>query len=206
MDTKQAQTLIDREIQRIGQQQPTPGLYLPIQYLLDHTRARPFAMLAMHTYALFREELEPAAPLAVGLELYYEFILMTEDLLRDRSRFGQHPAVHRRWDQNAVILSGDVMLIYSYQLIARSGLLDPEVLRRYTLACRAMVESLYLREVGPQSAEAMGAPLDTMATKRSLFGGLALELPARLAQANPRQQKHLHHLGKLLAGRFTCRS
>ncbi len=182
MDFLRAHEWIDREFRRIGEGQAVPGLYAPIWYLLERDPGRHHAILSLLSYAPGGKSIQQAVPLAAGMEVFHEFLLMTEDLLRDRNRTAGRPAVHRRWDQNAVILSGDVMLIYAYQLLEEAGITDRENLSRFTTACRMALESCYLLDVeGPSGSVASTENwLDRVGEKRAAFTRVAMALGARL--------------------------
>ncbi len=168
MDIDKAKACIENHLRRIAREETTPGLYAPIRYLLDQDPKRPFALLCLAAYSLLEEDTETAAPLAAGLELFHTFLLMTDDLLLERERFAPAPAVHQKWDRNAVILTGDVMLIYSCRLVAETGKLDVHGLNRYMEVCRKILEH---------------RSRDANADYRPLLAGLCTELAARFASA-----------------------
>ena len=95
------------------------GLYKPIRYVLGMggKRVRPVLMLLI--YNVYKDDLEKALPVAIGLETYHNYTLLHDDVM-DRAEVRRgHPCVHKVWDENTAILSGDSMLVMAYQLVAQ---------------------------------------------------------------------------------------
>lgn len=93
------------------------GLYEPIEYVLGlgGKRLRPVLMLL--AYNLYREDVERIFPQAAGIETYHNFTLLHDDLMDNADMRRNKPAVHKKWDENTAILSGDAMLILAYQFM-----------------------------------------------------------------------------------------
>ena len=99
------------------------GLYGPVGYVLSSGGKRVRPMLMLLAYGLYRDDYEAILPAAVGLEIYHNHTLLHDDLMdRADMRHGR-PTVHRRWDDNTAVLSGDVMLIMAFRHVmqARCG-------------------------------------------------------------------------------------
>jgi len=54
---------------------------------------------------------------AVGLETYHNYTLLHDDLMDNADMRRGHDTVHKKWDANKAILSGDSMLVLAYQRI-----------------------------------------------------------------------------------------
>ncbi|MGN1256749.1 MAG: polyprenyl synthetase family protein [Bacteroidaceae bacterium] len=95
------------------------GLYEPIKYVLSLGGKRIRPVLMLMAYNMYRQDVESIMPVALGLEVYHNFTLLHDDLM-DRAdvRRGK-PCVHKVWDDNTAILSGDNMLVMAYQLMSR---------------------------------------------------------------------------------------
>jgi geranylgeranyl diphosphate synthase type II len=52
---------------------------------------------------------------ALALETYHNYTLLHDDLMDNADLRRGHQTVHRRWDANTAILSGDSMLVLAYQ-------------------------------------------------------------------------------------------
>lgn len=91
-------------------------LYEPMIYImgLGGKRLRPVLTL-MITEAL-KEDYKKALPAALALELFHNFSLVHDDIMDAAPLRRGKATVHSKWDINTGILSGDAMLIRSYQL------------------------------------------------------------------------------------------
>lgn len=98
--------------------EPT-GLYDPIGYVLGlgGKRLRPVLMLL--AYNLYKEDVARIFSQAAGIETYHNFTLLHDDLMDKADMRRNKPTVHKKWDENTAILSGDAMLILAYQFMMK---------------------------------------------------------------------------------------
>lgn len=94
------------------------SLYEPIKYVLSlgGKRIRPVMMLL--AYNLYKERPEDILSSACALETYHNYTLLHDDLMDHASMRRGHQTVHKRWDENTAILSGDSMLVLAYERLA----------------------------------------------------------------------------------------
>lgn len=91
------------------------GLYEPIAYTLALGGKRIRPRLLLLAYSLYRDDVERALPAAIGLETYHNHTLLHDDLMDKADVRRGKPTVHRKWDANTAILSGDTMLILAFR-------------------------------------------------------------------------------------------
>lgn len=121
---KTFQTYLDTVNQAIAAipypEQPSQ-LYEPIAYhmALGGKRVRPVLVL-MACDTLGGEE-DIALDAALGVEMFHNFTLLHDDVMDNADVRRGKPTVHRRWNSNTAILSGDTMLTLATQFIARTG-------------------------------------------------------------------------------------
>ncbi|MBR6285032.1 MAG: polyprenyl synthetase family protein [Muribaculaceae bacterium] len=113
--------IVNQAIASIAYPSTPSRLYDPIAYTMSLGGKRLRPVLTLMSCAAMGGNVEDALPAAVGLELFHNFTLLHDDVM-DRAdvRRGQ-PTVHRRWNDNVAILSGDAMLTLATQHIARVG-------------------------------------------------------------------------------------
>ena len=94
------------------------SLYEPIQYVLSlgGKRIRPVLMLL--SYNLWKDDPERILMPAVAVETYHNYTLLHDDLMDNADKRRGHVTVHKKWDANTAILSGDSMLVVAYQRLA----------------------------------------------------------------------------------------
>ena len=97
------------------------GLYDPLRYMMEIGGKRIRPRLCLTAYSLFKDSfsdeiLFPAA----ALEVLHSFTLIHDDIMDKADVRRGVPTVYKKWDENTAILSGDVMSIESYKLIAKA--------------------------------------------------------------------------------------
>ena len=90
-------------------------LYEPIRYVLSIGGKRIRPVLMMLTYELFRDDPEQIMMPACAIETYHNYTLLHDDLMDNADLRRGHQTVHKKWDANTAILSGDSMLVLAYQ-------------------------------------------------------------------------------------------
>ena len=101
---------------------PEPaGLYDPLRYMIQIGGKRIRPRLCLTSYALYKDSfsdeiLTPAA----AIEVFHSFTLIHDDIMDKADVRRGVPTVYRKWDENTAILSGDVMSIESYKMIAKA--------------------------------------------------------------------------------------
>ena len=118
-NSKELLEMVNAAIAALPYDREPKRLYAPVGYVLSlgGKRIRPVLMLMGHN--LFRDNVADALPVAVGLETYHNYTLLHDDLMdRAEVRRGK-PCVHKVWDENTAILSGDFMLVQAYERVAQ---------------------------------------------------------------------------------------
>ena len=97
------------------------GLYDPLRYMMEIGGKRIRPRLCLLAYSLFKEEMNQSilGP-AAALEVFHSFTLIHDDIMDKADVRRGVPTVYRKWDENTAILSGDVMSIESYKLLAQA--------------------------------------------------------------------------------------
>ena len=70
-------------------------------------------------YNLYKEDVTRIFSQAAGIETYHNFTLLHDDLMDKADMRRNKPTVHKKWDENTAILSGDAMLILAYQFMMK---------------------------------------------------------------------------------------
>ncbi|MCK9159370.1 MAG: polyprenyl synthetase family protein [Bacteroidaceae bacterium] len=93
-------------------------LYAPIEYVLSMGGKRIRPVLMMLAYNLYQADVTKILNQATGIEVYHNYTLLHDDLM-DRADMRRGKAtVHKVWDANIAILSGDAMLVLAEQMMA----------------------------------------------------------------------------------------
>lgn len=100
-------------------------LYAPIIYSMEGGGKKLRPMLVLLGYSIFADDVQKALPCAGAIEMFHNFTLLHDDIMDNAEVRRGRSAVHKRWNQNIAILSGDAMVICSYKLLQQA---PPELL------------------------------------------------------------------------------
>ena len=113
--------LVNGYLDTLANNRQPDSLYAPIRYVLSIGGKRIRPVLTMLAYNMYKDDAEDILPVACGIETYHNYTLLHDDLMDNASLRRGHQTVHKKWDANTAILSGDSMLVLAYQLIAKSS-------------------------------------------------------------------------------------
>jgi geranylgeranyl diphosphate synthase type II len=111
------QILIDKAVTKLKYPVYPAELYEPIYYILSMGGKRMRPALLLMACDLFGGDVEKALSPALAIEVFHNFTLMHDDIMDNAPLRRGKVTVHEKWNQNAAILSGDVMLIEGYKLM-----------------------------------------------------------------------------------------
>ena len=101
--------------------QEPAGLYDPLRYMIEIGGKRIRPRLCLTAYSLFKDSFsEEILSPAAAIEVFHSFTLIHDDIMDKAEVRRGVPVVHKKWDENTAILSGDVMSIESYRMISKA--------------------------------------------------------------------------------------
>lgn len=100
--------------EKIGIKEPV-NLYEPIHYILQIGGKRLRPVLTLMTCEIFNGQVKDAYEAALAIEIFHNFTLVHDDIMDSAPIRRGFETVHKKWDINTGILSGDAMLIIAYQ-------------------------------------------------------------------------------------------
>ena len=117
------------------------GLYDPIGYALSNGGKRIRPTLVLLACDMFGGDYTKALPVAAAIEVFHNFTLVHDDIMDNAPMRRGRPSVPKRWNNNVAILSGDAMLVYTYQLLnnVRPEIL-PEILNVFNTTAMQIFE------------------------------------------------------------------
>lgn len=188
---------LETEIKKQKYGKEPASLYEPIRYLmaLGGKRLRP--MLTLLAYSLYRDDAKKIVPLVVAIEAFHNFTLMHDDIMDKAPLRRGKPTVHKKWNVNTAILSGDVMLVKVYDMLLQleDPLLKP-VLRTFN-QCAAEVCEGQQWDMEFESATDVTEKeyVNMIRLKTAVLLGFSLEFGAILAGAPDNDRKALRDFG-----------
>lgn len=129
----ESRILIDNEIRKITLPDTPAEIYTPIEYVLTSRGKRLRPALILMVCELFSGDFKKAVKPAIGIEIFHNFTLLHDDIM-DKSPIRRNkPTVHKKWNENIAILSGDLMSFLSYNYISQCDTaILPEVIDLFT--------------------------------------------------------------------------
>ena len=101
--------------------QEPAGLYDPLRYMIEIGGKRIRPRLCLIAYSLFKDSFsEEILSPAAAIEVFHSFTLIHDDIMDNADVRRGVPTIHKKWNENTAILSGDVMSIESYRMIAKA--------------------------------------------------------------------------------------
>ena len=172
-------------------------LYDPVRYVLSlgGKRVRPVLMLL--AYNLYKEDVASIMSVALGVETYHNYTLLHDDVMdRAEVRRGK-PCVHKVWDDNTAILSGDSMLVLAYQRVAQcSPSLLPQVIELFTQTALEIGEGQQFDlDFESRTDVTESEYIEMIRLKTSVLLANALQTGAYIAGADDQAQETLYQFG-----------
>ena len=179
-------------------------LYDPIKYVLalGGKRVRPVLMLL--AYNLFKEDPERIMTQAIGLETYHNFTLLHDDLMDNADMRRGHETVHKKWNPNQAILSGDTMLLQAFQ---RMGQCEADKLQQviglFTETTLEIDEGQQLDvEFETRNDVTEAEYIEMIRLKTSVLLACAVKIGAILGGASIEDQDNLYKFGEQIGLAF----
>lgn len=174
------------------------GLYEPVKYVLSLGGKRIRPVLMLMAYNLYREDVERIMVPALGLETYHNYTLLHDDLMDRADVRRGHPTVHRKWDENTAILSGDSMLVLAYQRMQQcDSAFLPEVMDLFTETALEIGEGQqYDMEFENRNDVAEAEYIEMIRLKTSVLLACAMKIGAILAGAPSADADALYDFGE----------
>ena len=106
------------------------NLYEPISYTLSLGGKRVRPILCLMSANLFSDIVDKAVKPAIALEIFHNFTLIHDNIMDNADVRRGKPTVHKKWNPNVAILSGDAAIIVAYKYVAQTDpALLPEILK-----------------------------------------------------------------------------
>ncbi|GGZ22679.1 isoprenyl synthetase [Echinicola pacifica] len=93
-------------------------LYEPITYIMSLGGKRIRPLLTLLAYSLYDKDYQKALTPAAAVEIFHNFTLVHDDIMDAAPLRRGQQTVHKKWNTNTAILSGDVMLVRAYEMLS----------------------------------------------------------------------------------------
>ncbi len=111
-------SMVNQAIANLKLPSQPAGLYDPIRYTLDCGGKRLRPVLVLSACEAMGGEPMSAIHQAIAIEMFHNFTLLHDDVMDNADVRRGRPTVHKKWNEETAILSGDAMLTTSTMLLA----------------------------------------------------------------------------------------
>ena len=190
--------LVNDFLAQLPYERKPKSLYEPVEYVLSIGGKRIRPVLTLMGYNLWKEDPERILMPAVGLETYHNYTLLHDDLMDNADMRRGHETVHRRWDANKAILSGDSMLVLAYQRMQQVPAEKlPAVLNLFTETALEIGEGQeYDMTFETRNDVTENEYIEMIRLKTSVLLACALKTGALLADAPQEDADRLYRVGE----------
>ena len=174
------------------------GLYDPLRYMMEIGGKRIRPRLCLLAYSLYKEELnEEILNPAAAIEVFHSFTLIHDDIMDKADVRRGVPTVHKKWNDNTAILSGDVMSIESYRLLAKAPAAAlPEALKLFSKTAAQVCEGQqYDMDFENLESVPMEDYLKMIGLKTAVLIACAAKMGALIGGANETESNLLYQFG-----------
>lgn len=174
------------------------GLYEPVTYVLSMGGKRLRPVLLMMAYNLYNDDFSAIWGPVTGIEVYHNHTLLHDDLMDRADRRRGKQTVHKKWSDNAAILSGDAMLILAYRYMSQcSEACRQQVLDLFTETALEICEGQQLDMEFEQRRNVCSTEyLEMIRLKTSVLLAASLKMGALLGGASPADADRLYQFGQ----------
>lgn len=180
------------------------GLYEPIEYILSLGGKRIRPVLMMMAYEMWKDDSEKILPQAVALETFHNFTLLHDDVMDHADVRRGKPTVHKKWDENTAILSGDNMLVLSFKWIQQCPADKmPAILECFTTTAIEIDEGQQ-HDVDFESRNDVSEEeyIEMIRLKTSVLLACAVKIGAIMADAPQEDVENLYKFGEAMGLSF----
>ncbi len=173
------------------------NLYEPIAYILQIGGKRLRPILTLLTCDIFDGNVEEAYDAALAVEVFHNFTLIHDDIMDSAPLRRGNETVHKKWDINTGILSGDAMMILGYQCFEKY---PPEIFKKlmmlFSQTALEVCEGQQL-DIDFETRNNVSIPeyIQMITFKTSVLVGAAMKMGAIVANVSDDEAEKMYQFG-----------
>ena len=196
--------LIESEIINIKFPSSPGNLYDPLNYFLSIGGKRLRPVLTLLATELGGVQKEDAINCALAIEVFHNFSLIHDDIMDAAPIRRGKVTVHEKWNSNIAILSGDVLLVKAYQLLAKQKSQHiPELLTLFNKTAIEVCEGQQMdMDFETREFVTVDEYIEMIRLKTSVLLGCALEFGFIVSNNSISNRKKIYDFGVSLGIAF----
>ncbi len=194
---EQVHEIVEQEIARLNWEREPIGLYAPIEYTLALGGKRIRPALVLLATDMFDGDLKHSMPAALAVEVFHNFTLLHDDVMDKADVRRGKPTVHKKWNENTAILSGDQMLIEAYKLLVETESSQLKAVHHLfsTMASEVCEGQQYDMDFEQRTDVTIDEYIKMIRLKTAVLLGTALKMGALISDASHEDQEALYDFG-----------
>ena len=196
--------MVNSAIRAIDYPQQPAQLYEPIIYTMGLGGKRLRPVLTLMACEALGGDPARALDAAVGLELFHNFTLLHDDVMDHADVRRGQPTVHRRWNDNVAILSGDTMFALATRYVQRVE--DQYLPQTMGLFNRTAIEIMegqqWDMDFELRHDVSEDEYIEMIRLKTSVLLGCACEMGAIIAGADENDRRAMYEMGMYMGLAF----
>jgi len=179
-------------------------LFEPIDYILEDGGKRLRPTLLLMATNLYKDDIEKSIIPAIGVEIFHNYTLLHDDVMDDADIRRGRPTVHKKWDKNVAILSGDAAAItaYMYLVTCEDKYLRSAISTFNNVAMDVCKGQQYDMEFETRMDVTVEEYVHMIYLKTAALIAGSLKLGAAFGDASEKEQDMLYDFGKYLGIAF----
>ena len=201
--SEQILSMINQSLSALQFSRQPASLYEPVKYVLSIGGKRVRPVLMMMGYNLYKENPADITTSALALETYHNYTLLHDDLMDNSDLRRGMPTVHKKWNANTAILSGDAMLVCAFQMMQQNTTNLPQVLKLFTQTALEIGEGQqYDMDFETRDDVTEDEYIEMIRLKTSVLLACALRIGGLLADAPQADLNNLYQFGEKIGLAF----
>lgn len=182
--------------QKLSKGEPK-NLYQPIEYIMSLGGKRMRPILVLMSCDLFDGDISDAMEAALSIEMFHNFTLIHDDIMDSADLRRGKITVHKKWDLNTGILSGDALMIQSNQRLEfYEGNIFKKLISLYNKTALEVCEGQQLDiDFETMTKVELDQYLKMISYKTAVLVGASLKMGAIICGASVEDQKRIYNFG-----------
>jgi geranylgeranyl diphosphate synthase, type II len=189
--------------QKTEKKQPN-NLYDPIDYILNLGGKRLRPILVLMSCDLFGGKSTQALDAALAIEMFHNFTLIHDDIMDSAPLRRGEKTVHKKWNENTAILSGDALMILAYKMFDsyNADTYKPLLQLFNQTALEVCEGQQYDMDFETQNEVSLNQYLKMISYKTSVLIAAAIKMGAIIAKADESDADNIYNFGLNLGVAF----
>ena len=198
------QEVINSKIEKIKIAGKPEELYDPINYILSLKSKRVRPILSLLSFSLFEEDLDKITGPSIALEFFHNFTLIHDDIMDNADMRRGKVTIHKKWDQNIGILSGDLLMIFAFKMLEdiEEESFKKTFKRFNNIAIKVCEGQQYDMNFETKNQISEEEYLSMITLKTAVLIGFSLELGGLIAKQQKKINEKLYNAGEKIGISF----